>query len=113
VSSGTSTTLNATVTDIANQEVTGVPLTWNTSNPVSVGVSSTGATSTVFGGTNTVTSPAAGQGTVIASCTPPTCNAGIKPSLPIYPQAAMNFEVENTSTTPAIPTAYATTTACT
>ncbi len=112
VSSGTSTTLNATVTDIANQEVTGVPLTWNTSNPVSVGVSSTGATSTVFGGTNTVTSPAAGQGTVIASCTPPTCNAGIKPSLPIYPQAAMNFVVQSTSA-PALPSAYATTTACT
>ena len=54
----------------------------------------------------------AGQGTVIASCTPPTCNAGIKPTLPIYPQAAFNFDVRSTSSTAASPTVYATTTAC-
>jgi hypothetical protein len=61
----------------------------------------------------TVSSPTAGAATVIASCTPPTCNAGIKPSLPIYPQAAINFQVQNQSGTAASPTVYASTTACT
>jgi hypothetical protein len=48
---------------------------------------------------------------VIGSCTPPTCNAGINPTLPIYPQAAFNFDVRGT-TSAASPTVYATTTAC-
>jgi hypothetical protein len=110
VNSGTSTTMDATVTDIANQPVTGVPLTWSTSNPVSVGAS--GVTSTVYGSRGTANASGAGQGTVIASCTPPACNAGIKPTLPIYPQAAFNFDVRSTSSTATSPTVYATTTAC-
>ena len=110
VNSGTATTLNATVTDIAGQDVTGVPLTWSTSNSVSVGASAL-STGSVFGSVGTARASGAGQGTVIASCTPPTCNAGIKPTLPIYPQAAFNFDVRSTSTT-ASPTVYATTTGC-
>jgi hypothetical protein len=110
VNSGTSTTLNATVTDIARQDVTGVPLTWSTSNPVSVGASGI-STGSVFGSVGTARASGAGQGTVIASCTPPTCNAGIKPTLPIYPQAAFNFDVRSTGTA-ASPTVYATTTGC-
>lgn len=111
VNSGTSTTLNATVTDIAGQDVTGVPLTWSTSNPVSIGASGI-STGSVFGSVGTANASGAGQGTVIASCTPPTCNAGIKPTHPIYPQAAFNFDVRNTSSTAASPTVYATTTGC-
>lgn len=110
VNSGTSTTLNATVTDIAGQDVTGVPLTWSTSNPVSVGASGV-STGSVFGSVGTAIGSRAGQGTVIASCTPPTCNAGIKPTLPIYPQAAFNFDVRSTAAASS-PTVYATTTAC-
>ncbi len=111
VNTSTSTTLNATVTDIANQDVTGVPLTWSTSNPVSVGASGV-STGSVFGSVGTANASGAGQGTVIASCTPPTCNAGINPTLPIYPQAAFNFDVRNTSSTAASPTVYVTTTGC-
>jgi hypothetical protein len=110
VNSGTPTTLNATVTDIAGQDVTEVPLTWSTSNPVSVGASGDN-NKPIFGSVGTANASGAGQGTVIASCTPPTCNAGIKPSLPIYPQAAFNFDVRST-TTAASPTVYATTTGC-
>jgi hypothetical protein len=114
VNTGASTVLNATVTDIAGQTITGAPLTWSPSNPSSVSVSaSAGTASTVYGSTETITTPAVGAGTVIASCTPPTCNAGIKPSLPIYPQAAISFQVENTTSAPATPTVYASTTACT
>jgi hypothetical protein len=111
VNSGTSTTLDATVTDIAGQDVTGVPLTWSTSNPVSVGASGS-LTGSVFGSIGTANASGAGQGTVIASCTPPTCNAGIEPTLPIYPQAAFNFDVRSASSTAASPTVYATTTGC-
>jgi hypothetical protein len=111
VNSGTSTTLNATVTDIAGQDVTGVPLTWSTSNPVSVGASSV-STGSVFGSIGTASGSGAGQSSVIASCTPPTCNAGIAPTLPIYPQAAFNFDVRSTSSTATSPTVYATTTGC-
>ena len=111
VNSGTATTLNATVTDIADQPITGVPLTWSALNPVSV-AASPGPPSTVYGGVGTASASGVGAGTVIASCTPPTCNAGIKPSLPIYPQAAFSFDVQSPSATPANPTVYATTTAC-
>ena len=110
VNSGTPTILNATVTDIAGQDVTGVPLTWSTSNPISVGASGV-LTGSVFGSVGTATASGAGQGTVIGSCTPPTCNAGITPTLPIYPQAAFNFDVRST-TNAASPTIYATTTGC-
>ena len=111
VNGGTLTTLNATVTDIAGQDVTGVPLTWSTSNPVSVGASGDNSKA-IFGSVGTANASGAGQATVIASCTPPTCNAGIKPSLPIYPQAAFNFDVRSTSSTAVSPTVYATTTGC-
>src|SRR5438270_2105668 len=76
VNSGTSTTLDATVNDIAGQDVTGVPLTWSTSNPVAVPPISTNNVSSVYGSVGTPNGSGAGQSTVIASCTPPTCNAG-------------------------------------
>jgi hypothetical protein len=114
VNSGTSTTLNATVTDTVGLPITDVPLTWSTSNPVSVGASVNNANNdrAIYGSVGTATASGAGQATVIASCTPPSCNAGIKPSLPIYPQAAFNFDVQGTSTATANPIVYATTTAC-
>jgi len=112
VSAGTATTLNATVIDSAGMPLTGVSLTWSTSNPISVGVA--GGTSTSFGSIGTVTTPAVGAGSVTASCTPPTCNGGIFPSMPIYPKTAISFTVRPASgnTTPASATAYVTSTGC-
>jgi hypothetical protein len=109
VNTGTSTTLDATVTDILGMTLTGVPLTWSSTNPVSVTVA--GASSTVVGSIGTVGSPTVGAADVIASCTPPTCNGGIRPSQPIYPATAISFTVKST-TTPVNPTVFATTTAC-
>src|SRR5579864_5583624 len=103
VNTGTSTTLNATVTDVLGMNITGVPLTWSSSNPIAVKVS--GATSTVFGSVGTVSASAIGAGAVTASCTPPSCNGGITPSLPIYPTQAISFNVQSTSA-PAAPTVY-------
>lgn len=109
VNTGTSTTLNATAMDILGMTITGVPLTWSSSNPVSV--RATGATSTVYGSVGTVSASAVGAGAVTASCTPPTCNGGITPSTPIYPAQAVSFDVTSNSA-PSAATAYATSTGC-
>ena len=118
VSSGaTPPTVNATVVDSAGQDISGVPITWSTGNPVSVkpaSVTTTASNTDAFGSTNTISTPAQGVGAVTISCTPPGCNGGITPTLPIYAQAAFSFNVQPSSTaTPANPTIYATTRACT
>jgi hypothetical protein len=57
------------------------PLTWSTTNPEVAGFSSITNTT----GTNSATARNnLGGATVFASCTPPTCNIGVLPSLPIY-----------------------------
>jgi hypothetical protein len=98
VTSGTAKTLTATVLDTQGNTITGVPLTWSSSNPNTVTVSSTGGVST----------PKAGGGDVVASCTPPTCNIGLKPLLPIYPEGAVNVVVA--PTVPTTSTTVSTTT---
>jgi hypothetical protein len=60
----TSVKLDADVTDTAGQPITGAPLTWS---------SFTRASATV-GTDGTVTAVAAGTTSIVASCTPPTCN---------------------------------------
>ena len=69
-----SKTLTAVVVDTSGATITGVPLTWTSSWPASV---------TVTNGAVSGAKP--GGATVIASCTPPTCNIGFQPSKPIYP----------------------------
>lgn len=98
VNSGTGKTVTATVVDTQGNTITGVPLTWSSSQPASVAVSNAGG----------VTTPQAGGGTVIASCTPPSCNIGVKPLLPIYPESAVDFVVapSTTATTTATATVY-------
>jgi hypothetical protein len=77
------------VLDTQGNTVTEIPLTWSSSNPSTVGVSSAGS----------VTTTKAGGSSVIASCTPPTCNIGIKPLLPIYPEGVVDLVVTSSSTT--------------
>lgn len=110
VNTGTTTTLDATVTDSIGMTLTAVPLTWTSSNPISVSAAGSN-TSTVFGSVGTASAAAVGASAVIASCTPPSCNGGLRPSLPIYPQDAVTFTV-NSNNAPASPIVYATTTAC-
>jgi len=116
VPSGASTTVNASVVDVAGQTITGVPITWSASNPIAAKpdtATTAAASNAAFGSTNTVSAPAEGEGTVTVSCTPPACNGGITPSLPIFAQAAFGFNVQPaTSTTGSIPSVFATTTAC-
>ena len=97
-------TVGTTVTDIAGTLITGAPLTWSSSNPASVAVSSSGAVST----------PGVGGASVIASCTPPTCNIGLTPLTPIYPETALQVIVTPpaSNSTPPSSTLYVSSTGC-
>ena len=88
VTSGSGKTVTATVVDTQGNTITGLPLTWSSSNPASVSATS-----------GSIATPQAGGATVIASCTPPTCNIGLKPLLPIYPEGAVDVVAARTSTT--------------
>jgi hypothetical protein len=101
-SSATSESITPTVVDTSGTDIshTNVPLTWSSSESASV---------TVSGGA--VTSAAGGGGaTIIASCTPPTCNIGLLPSVPIFPENAVTM-VPETSTSPSA-TVYVSSSGC-
>ncbi|HZQ68179.1 MAG TPA: hypothetical protein VFA68_06650 [Terriglobales bacterium] len=101
---GTSKSITATVTDTLGNTITGVPLTWSSSNFAIGNVSSSGSV--------TMSSTQVGGVSVTASCTPPTCNIGILPSLPIYPTQAISGVSTRTSTTTPSQTVLVTTTGC-
>jgi hypothetical protein len=88
VTTGTAKIVTATVTDTQGNIITGLPLTWSSSNPGSVAVS-----------TGDVASSQAGGSAIVASCTPPTCNIGLNPLQPIYPESSVNVIVTPTTTT--------------
>jgi len=96
VPTGTSKTIDATVIDSLGNTITGIPLTWGSSNSTSVAVTGSSA-STLYGSTGAVSTPSVGASAVIASCTPPTCNIGFSPTLPIYPTGTISFVVTGTS----------------
>lgn len=98
MASGSAKTITASVLDSLGNTITDAPLTWTSSNSNSVSVNA-GALS----GTNP------GGASIIASCTPPTCNIGFQPSLPIYPQTAIHVAVTGTAASAAV---WVTTTAC-
>lgn len=89
VTAGAGKTVTATVIDSLGNTITDVPLTWSSSQAGTVGVSSAGA----------VTTSKAGGGSVIASCTPPTCNIGFQPLLPIYPENVIDVVAAPTAST--------------
>jgi hypothetical protein len=100
VAKGGSQTVVATVLDTLGATITGSFLTWNSSDPAIAAVSN-----------GSVTTSQAGGASIIASCTPPTCNVGILPSLPIYPESAVDLIVTPTTTTQAV-TVYVSSTGC-
>jgi hypothetical protein len=113
VVNGGSKTLVATAIDTAGTTLTLPPLTWSTSDPVVANVS-------ISGGVSARQNP--GSASITASCTPPTCNIGVLPSLPVY---AKNGALPNgggptwgtiginvIATKPPIYTAWAATTGC-
>lgn len=95
------------------------PLTWSTTNPEVAGFSTT----TNATGTNSATARNnLGGATLTASCSPPSCNIGVLPGLPIYASngplpngtpgyGAITVDVTSTSPPPTY-TAWAATTGC-
>src|SRR6202158_4751201 len=102
-----------------NAPLANPPLTLSTTNPEVAAFSSTTNTS----GSNSATARAnLGGTTLTASCTPPTCNIGVLPGLPIYASdgtlpngtqgfGAISVDVTSTSKIPTY-TAWAATTDC-
>jgi hypothetical protein len=97
-SSATSKTITPTVVDVSGTTLTGVPLTWSSSESGSVSASNGVATAATGGG----------GATIIASCTPPTCNIGL-PS-PIFPENVVTM-VAPISTSPSV-TVYVSSSGC-
>ncbi|MBV8052232.1 MAG: hypothetical protein JOZ80_13650 [Acidobacteriaceae bacterium] len=108
-STSTSKTIVPTVTDTVGNvistttNVSGIPLTWSSSQSASVSVSTSGVASASSSG---------GGATVIASCTPPTCNIGFLPSLPIYPENAVQMISNPSSSAAPAANVYVTSTGC-
>jgi len=104
-STNTSKTITPTVIDSVGTTITGVPLTWSSSETASINVSSTGAATG---------SSAGGGAAIIASCSPPTCNTGfdtgLTHSLPVYPENVVSMFVPHSGTENA--TVYVSTTGC-
>lgn len=102
-------TISATVTDSALPTpavLTNLTsLTWSSSDPL---VASAAADGNIGG---TVSGQGAGGATIIASCSPPSCNSGIVPAQSIYPNTSISVTVAPTGT-PATTSAYAATTQC-
>jgi hypothetical protein len=87
-SSSTSKSITTTVVDSSGTTITNVPLTWSSSESGSV-TASDGVALAAAGG---------GGATVIASCTPPTCNIGLLPSQPIFPENVVTLVPESGTT---------------
>jgi hypothetical protein len=119
VNNGGSVSITATAIDVLGVTLTNPPLTWSTTNPEVAAFTST----TNSSGINSATARAnLGGATVFASCTPPSCNIGVLPALPIYASdgtlpngtkgyGAISVDVTSASPTPTY-TAWAATTDC-
>ena len=108
-STDSSKTIVPTVTDTAGNVIStttnvgALPLTWSSSESASVSVSTSGVASGSSSG---------GGATVIASCTPPTCNAGFLPTLPIYPENAVQVILNPSSSAAPAASVYVSSTGC-
>ncbi len=87
VQSSTSTAVSLTTKtfDSFGNQLPSPPVTWSSSEPGSVAISTAGSA--------TGTTGTGGAATLIATCTPPSCNIGFTPSLPIYPENVVSLTV--------------------
>jgi hypothetical protein len=111
-STATATDIDATVVDTQGNSIVGVPLTWSSSNPAAVKV--TGSTTSTSYGATAATSQGtvAGDAAVSASCTPPTCNIDIFPSLPVYGSNVVDITSVPSTASTTTATIYATSKDC-
>ncbi len=81
VNNGTAVPIEATAVDTLGYTLSKAPLTWSTDNPEVVSFSTPNNTT----GTNNANARNnIGGANVTVSCTPPTCNIGVVPGLPVY-----------------------------
>jgi hypothetical protein len=99
-SSNNSKSITPTVVDTLGNTITGVPLTWSSSEAGSVSVS----------GGVALASTGEGGATIIASCTPPSCNTGLFPSVPIFPENVVTMVAQSIGATTA--TIFVSTSGC-
>jgi hypothetical protein len=123
VNNGGSVPITATAIDtlypFTHNTLTAPPLTWSTTNPEVAAFTTTTSTST----TNSASARAnLGGATLTASCSPPSCNIGVFPGLPIYASSgtlpngttgygAISVNVTSTTAAPTY-TGWATTSGC-
>lgn len=86
---GTTASITPTIVDVAGNLIT-APLTWSSSTPSVVTVSTTGI----------VASPGVGGASITASCITPTCNIGLSPLQAIYPTTPISALFSGTTATP-------------
>ncbi len=119
VNAGGGVNVTATVVDTLNNLIPNPPLTWSTTNPE---VATFGAMTTSSGANSASTRNNVGGATLTASCTPPSCDIGIQPALPVYASdgtlpngqtgfGAISVDVTSTATPPTY-TAFVATTGC-
>ncbi|HYL12966.1 MAG TPA: hypothetical protein VEV41_08015 [Terriglobales bacterium] len=104
-SKGSSSTINATVVDIANNLLGNIPLTWSSTQPAVATAPANTAASVTVSGANV------GGTSITASCIPPGCNSGFSPLQAIYPPTPITVTyTAGTGTTATSFPAFATTT---
>jgi hypothetical protein len=120
IASSSSKTIKATVIDTRGTTIENPPLVWISSNPEVANFSSPSNTT----GSNSVTARLnPGGADVSAACTPPTCNIGVLPGLPVYSSngqlpdgeqgfGAISANITPSPTKPPTFTAWAATTDC-
>jgi len=97
VSTGSSVSVLATAVDTLGNIVSKPPLTWSTSNPEVIAFS---ATSTTTGTNNAAARNNSGAATLTASCTPPSCNIGVLPGIPVSSAMPVNVYASNGQISP-------------
>jgi trimeric autotransporter adhesin len=112
VTTGGSASIAPTVLDSLGNKIAGANLTYCSSQPGTAMVGSSNCSlSTAATVSAATTQP--GAATIIASCTPPSCNIGFSPSLPIYPSNVVTGLVTRNSTgTAPTGTVYVSSTGC-
>jgi len=118
IDNGGSKAIQATVVDTLGVTLASPPLVWTSSNPEVANFSSASNTT----GSNSITARSnLGGAAISAACTPPTCNIGVLPGLPVYasngnlPNGEPGFGVISaniTATKPPTYTAWTATTDC-
>lgn len=112
VTTGTSKSITPTVLDSLGAKITGVALTYCSSQPATAVVGSTNCSANSGAAVSVATSQP-GAATIIATCTPPSCNIGFLPTIPIYPSNVIKGLITRTSTgTAPTGTLYVSSTGC-